>query len=171
MTTEDCYDNYDLYLNYLRGGPGFGDPIDREVAAIEKDLNGQCLLPEYAEKVYGAACSQDAKGVWHVDAAATEARRAEMRKERVARSKPVKEWMKEERERILRKDASTPVQHMYATSFGLSGKFLDEFRSFWTLPPEWVIDENELGVPSYGSKFRMDLSKMPDVTVVTLVEE
>jgi hypothetical protein len=22
MTTEDCYDNYDLYLNYLRGGPG-----------------------------------------------------------------------------------------------------------------------------------------------------
>jgi acetone carboxylase alpha subunit len=30
ITTEDCYDNHDLYLNYLRGGPGFGDPIDRE---------------------------------------------------------------------------------------------------------------------------------------------
>ena len=30
MTTEDCYENYDLYLNYLRGGPGFGDPLDRK---------------------------------------------------------------------------------------------------------------------------------------------
>ncbi len=171
MTTEDCYENYDLYLNYLRGGPGFGDPIDRAVEAIEKDLNDECLLAEYAEKVYGAVCTEDEDGVWHVDAEATAARRAEMRKERVARSKPVKEWMKDERDRILRKNASTPVQHMYATSFSLSAQFLDEFRKFWSLPPEWVIDEDELGVPSYGSKFRMDLAKMPDVRVVTLVDE
>ena len=171
MTTEDCYDEYDLYLNYLRGGPGFGDPIDREIAAIENDLNGQCLLPEYAEKVYGAICSQDEKGVWHIDVQATEQRRAEIRRERLDRSKPVREWMKEERERILRKDASVQVQHMYATSFGLSHKFLDSFRHFWTLPPEWTLDETELGVPSYGAKFRMDLAKMPDVRTVTLVQE
>jgi acetone carboxylase alpha subunit len=171
MTTEDCYDNYDLYLNYLRGGPGFGDPIDRDVKAIEKDLNGQCLLAEYAEKVYGAICSQDEGGIWHVDAQATATRRKEMRKERIARAQPVRDWMHKERERILRKDASVQVQHMYATSFGLSRKFLDEFRSFWTLPPEWTVDETELGVPSYGAKFRMDLSKLPDVHVVTLVEE
>jgi acetone carboxylase alpha subunit len=54
MTTEDCYDNHDLYLNYLRGGPGFGDPIDRDIKAIAKDLNEKFLLPEFAEKVYGA---------------------------------------------------------------------------------------------------------------------
>lgn len=171
MTTEDCYDNYDLYLNYLRGGPGFGDPIDREPASVEADLNGQLLLPEFAEKVYGAVCSQDDKGVWHVDAQATAQRRAEMRKERIARSQPVKDWMKQERERILRKDASVQVQHMYASSFGQSAKFLEQFRSFWSLPPEWNIVETELGVPTYGAKFRMDLSKLPDVTVVTLVEE
>ena len=171
MTTEDCYDNYDLYLNYLRGGPGFGDPIDRDVTAIEKDLNGQIVLAEFAEKVFGALCHQDEKGVWHVDAEATAKRRAEMRKERIARAQPTRAWMKKERERILRKDASVQVQHMYATSFGLSSKFLDEFRKFWSLPPEWTVDETELGVPSYGSKFRMDLSKLPDVRTVTLVEE
>ncbi|MDR2852548.1 MAG: hydantoinase B/oxoprolinase family protein [Burkholderiaceae bacterium] len=171
MTTEDCYDNYDLYLNYLRGGPGFGDPIDREAAAIEKDLNGQILLAEFAEKIYGAVCSPDEKGVWHVDAQATAKRRAEMRKERIARAQPVRDWMAQERERILRKDASVQVRHMYATSFDLSPKFLDSFRAFWTLPPEWTVVETELGVPSYGAKFRMDLGKLPDVRTVTLVEE
>ena len=31
--------------------------------------------------------------------------------------------------------------------------------------------EEELDVPTYGAKFRMDLSKMPDVRTVVLVEE
>ena len=171
MTTEDCYDNYDLYLNYLRGGPGFGDPLDRDPQAIAKDLNDQALLPEFATKVYGAVCSQDPQGVWQVDAAATARQRAQIRKARMARGKPVRQWMQEERERIVRKEASVQVQHMYATSFGLSSQFLQQFRKFWSLPPEWNIEESELGVPSYGSKFRMDLSKLPDVRTVTLVEE
>ncbi|MDO9598816.1 MAG: hydantoinase B/oxoprolinase family protein [Azoarcus sp.] len=171
MTTEDCYDNHDLYLNYLRGGPGFGDPIDREPKAIEKDLNEKFLLPEYAQKVYGAVFTQDAKGVFVVDAAKTAARRAEMRKERLARALPTREWMKEERERIINKHAAVQVQHMFATSFALSEKFTKQFKDFWSLPAEWQLLEDDLGVPTYGSKHRMDLSLMPDVTTVVQVEE
>jgi acetone carboxylase alpha subunit len=171
VTTEDCYDNHDLYLNYLRGGPGFGDPIDREPEAIESDLNQKFLLPEYAQKVYGAVFSQDAKGVFKVDAAATQIRRAEMRKERLARAVPTREWMKEERERILNKHAAVQVQHMFATSFALSEKFTKEFKAFWSLPADWQLLEDELDVPTYGSKHRMDLSQMPDVTTVVQVEE
>lgn len=171
MTTEDCYENHDLYLNYLRGGPGFGDPLDREPAAIANDLNNSFLLPEYAEKVYGAVLSQDAAGVWTVDADKTLERRGEIRKERLARSLPTREWMKEERERILTKHASRPVRHMFATSFGLSEKFLNSFREFWDLPEDWNLTEAELDVPSYGSKYRMDLSLLPDVTTVVQVEE
>ncbi|MYN14501.1 acetone carboxylase subunit alpha [Pusillimonas sp. TS35] len=171
MTTEDCYDNYDLYLNYLRGGPGFGDPLDREIVAIEQDLNGQILLEEYAAKVYGAVAKQDEHGIWHVDAKATAACRARIRKERLARGMPVETWMARERERIVRKDASVQVRHMYATSFDLSPKFRDSFRAFWGLGDDWTLDEAELGVPSYGAKFRMDLSRLPDVHTVTLVEE
>ena len=171
MTTEDCYDNHDLYLNYLRGGPGFGDPFDREPKAIEKDLNEKFLLPEFAKKVYGAVFAQDAKGVFSVDAAGTQARRAELRKERLARAVPVREWMKEERERIINKHASQAVQHMFATSFALSEKFTKQFKDFWSLPADWQLLETELGVPSYGSKHRMDLSLMPGVTTVVQVEE
>jgi acetone carboxylase, alpha subunit len=171
MTTEDCYENYDLYLNYLRGGPGFGDPLDRDVDAIAKDLNNALLLPEYARKVYGAVATKDANGVWTVDAKQTQLQRQEIRRERLARSIPTREWMKEERERILTKNASPQVQHMFATSFGLSKKFEQQFRDFWNLPAAWTLTEDELSVPSYGSKFRMDLSKMPDVKTVVLVEE
>ena len=171
MTTEDCYDNHDLYLNYLRGGPGFGDPIDRDVKAIEADLNQKFLLPEYAQKVYGAVFSQDAKGVFVIDAAKTQARRGEMRKERLARALPTREWMKEERERIINKHAAVQVQHMFATSFALSEKFTKQFKDFWSLPADWALLEDELGVPTYGSKHRMDLSLMPDVTTVVQVEE
>lgn len=171
ITTEDCYDNHDLYLNYIRGGPGFGDPIDREVKAIESDLNQKFLLPEYAQKVYGAVFTQDAKGVYSIDAAKTQARRAEMRKERLARALPTREWMKEERERIINKHAAVQVQHMFATSFALSEKFTKEFKDFWSLPADWELREEELGVPTYGSKHRMDLSLMPDVTTVVQVEE
>ncbi|WP_374481015.1 hydantoinase B/oxoprolinase family protein [Zoogloea sp.] len=171
ITTEDCYSNHDLYLNYLRGGPGFGDPIDREPKAIEADLNQKFLLPEYAEKVYGAVLTQDAKGVFTVDPAKTQARRAEIRKERLARALPTREWMKEERERIINKHAATQVQHMFATSFALSEKFTKQFKDFWSLPAEWQLLEEELGVPSYGAKHRMDLSMLPDVTTVVQVEE
>lgn len=171
ITTEDCYANHDLYLNYLRGGPGFGDPIDREPKAIEDDLNQKFLLPEYAHKVYGAVFTQDAQGVYTVDEAKTQARRADMRQERLDRSLPTREWMKEERERIVNKEASVQVQHMFATSFGLSEKFTREFKEFWNLPAEWQLLEEELGVPSYGSKHRMDLSLLPDVTTVVQVEE
>lgn len=171
MTTEDCYDNHDLYLNYLRGGPGFGDPIDREPKAIENDLNQKFLLPEYAQKVYGAVFTQDAKGVFAVDVAKTAARRAEMRKERLARALPTREWMKEERERIINEHAAVQVQHMFATSFALSEKFTKEFKAFWSLPADWQLLETELNVPTYGSKHRMDLSLLPDVTTVVQVEE
>ncbi|PWR24496.1 hydantoinase B/oxoprolinase family protein [Zavarzinia aquatilis] len=171
MTTEDCYDNHDLYLNYLRGGPGFGDPLERETDAIAKDLNEGCLLPEFAAKVHGAVSAQDASGRWSVDEVATAERRAHIRKERLARSKPVKAWMAEERARILAKEASPQVRHMFATSFGLSEKFLNDFRAFWSLPADWTVTEAELDVPSYGAKYRMDLSLMPDVTTVVQVEE
>jgi acetone carboxylase alpha subunit len=171
MTTEDCYADHDLYLNYLRGGPGFGDPLDRELPAIEADLNNGFLLPEFAQRVHGVVATRDAGGRWTLDERATALQRMDVRKQRIARSRPTRDWMRDERERILAKQASVQVQHMFATSFGLSAKFERQFRDFWDLPESWTLKEEDLGVPSYGSKFRMDLSTLPDVHTVTLVEE
>jgi acetone carboxylase alpha subunit len=170
-TTEAIFENHDLYLNYMRGGPGFGDPLDRDCASVETDINNRFVLPEYAEKVYGVVISQGSDQVWSVDVAATARRRKAIRRERIARAIPTRDWMKEERARILTKHASIQVRHMFATSFGLSAKFKDEFKAFWDLPADWELPESELGVPSFGSTYRMDLSKMPDVRTVTLVEQ
>jgi acetone carboxylase alpha subunit len=60
---------------------------------------------------------------------------------------------------------------MYATSLALSAKWTDKFKTFWDLPADWMVLETELGIPSYGSKYRMDLSLMPDVRTVVQVEE
>lgn len=154
ITTETIFADYDLYLNYLRGGPGFGDPLERKPKMIEDDLNEGHLLPRYAEKVYGAVITQDEKGRYVIDEKRTQERRQEMRKERLNRGVLTTEWMKQEREKVITKQAAVQVRHMYAGSFALSAKFLQEFKEFWSLPEEWKLTEDELGVPVYGAKIK-----------------
>ncbi|MBE3558946.1 MAG: hydantoinase B/oxoprolinase family protein [Ktedonobacteraceae bacterium] len=170
ITSEQIFEDYDLYLNYLRGGPGFGDPLDRETSRIEADLNGGYLLPRYAERVYGAVVEHDGD-TWRVDEEKTRERRAEIRRARLARGRPTSEWMKEEREKILRREASVQVQHMFATSFNLSPKFLREFKTFWHLPETWQLKEEDLAMPTFGARYRMGVEQLPDVRPLKLVEE
>ncbi|CAH2602885.1 Acetone carboxylase alpha subunit [Rhodovastum atsumiense] len=171
ITTEEMFADYDLYLNYLRGGPGFGDPLDREPARVKADLDGGYLLPRFAERVYGVVAAKQEDGTWIVDETATAARRAQIRRERVARARPVGEWMAEERARILRKEAGPQVLQMFASSFRLGPRFEQQFRSFWKLPEDWTLIEEEIGVPAYGARYAMDLSELPDVRPVRFVEE
>lgn len=154
ITTETIFADYDLYLNYLRGGPGFGDPLERKPKMIEEDLNEGHLLPRYAESVYGAVLTQDEKGRYVIDEQRTQERRQEMRKERLKRGVLTTEWVKQEREKVIAKQAAVQVRHMYAGSFALSAKFLREFKEFWSLPEEWKLTEDELGVPVYGAKIK-----------------
>lgn len=171
ITTEEMFSDYDLYLNYMRGGPGFGDPLDREPQAVADDINGGYVLERFAGEVYGVVVRKGTEGLVVVDEAATKAARAQIRKDRIAKSVPTREWMKGEREKILAKDAGTQVQQMFAASFKLGPRFEQQFRSFWDLPESWVLNEEDIGVPTYGSRYSMDISELPDVTTVQFVEE
>ncbi|MFS8038819.1 hydantoinase B/oxoprolinase family protein [Xanthobacter sp. AM11] len=171
ITTEEMFADYDLYLNYMRGGPGFGDPLDREPQAVAQDLNGGYILERFAGDVYGVVVRKGADGLFSVDEAATIAARKKMRTDRLAKSIPVTEWMKGEREKILAKDAGTQVRQMFAASFKLGPRFEKDFRAFWTLPESWTLPEEEIGVPTYGSRYSMDISELPDVHTVQFVEE
>lgn len=131
------YDEGGLYLNYMRGGPGFGDPLERAYHLIENDLNERQLLPRFAEKVYGAVIYKDAEGKWHVNREASDAKRREIRQERARRAVPVRLWMERERERILRKDFIEPVISMYRSSMALSEGWSKSYRSFWNLPEDF----------------------------------
>lgn len=171
ITTEDMFEDHDLYLNYMRGGPGFGDPLDREAASVAEDVNGGYLLERFAERVYGVILKDGADGQKVADETATEAKRAAIRKDRLARAVPTRDWMAKERARILDKDTGIHVQQMYASSFKLGPKWAQEFREFWDLPAEWDIKEEDLPIPSYGREYSMDLSELPDVKTVKFVEE
>lgn len=170
MTTEEAFEDYDLYLNYIRGGPGFGDPLDREPQSVADDLVGGYILPEFAKKAYGAMVQEGEHGMWTVDEEKTAEVRAGIRKARIARGTPTRTWMEQERNRIIDKKASVQVRHMFATSFTLSSKFLGQFKSFWDLPDEWNLPESELEIPSHGVH-NVPLDSLPDVVRVVLVDE
>jgi len=121
----------DLYLCMFRGAAGLGDPLERPYESVMEDLDGDFLLPRYAESVYGVVPG---------DPAATDTRRAEMRQERGRKAIPVREWMKRERKRILERDMIEPVQRMYAESMRLSDRWAREFLEFWDLPDDFRFD-------------------------------
>ncbi len=102
---------------------------------------------------------------------ATEEMRKTIRRERIAKSVPTQEWMQTEREKILAKDGGDHVKQMFAASFKLGPRFLADFKSFWDLPEDWMLLEEEIGIPHYGSKYSMDISELPDVKIVQFVEE
>ena len=171
ITTEAMFKDYDLYLNYMRGGPGFGDPLDREPQKVADDVNGGYLLARFADSVYGVVLVDAGDGMKGVDVTATEARRRAIRKARLEESVPVSDWMASEREKILNKEAGVHVQQMFAASFKLGPRFEQDFRAFWNLPEEWKLMEADLPIPSYGREYSMDISELPDVKTVQFVEE
>jgi N-methylhydantoinase B len=63
----------------LQNGGGYGDPIEREVAAVERDVADGAVSAERAEAVYGVVAG---------DEAATARRREEIRDDRRRRMRP-----------------------------------------------------------------------------------
>jgi N-methylhydantoinase B len=65
------------------GGGGFGDPLTREVADVEQDLNLGYISRESAERDYGAVIAEaralGERSVYRIDAGATAAERARRR--------------------------------------------------------------------------------------------
>ena len=68
-----------LLVDYVAGGGGFGDPIDRDPSAVMKDFSHGWVSREIAEQIYGVVFSDNGK---LVDSAATEDRRREIREAR-----------------------------------------------------------------------------------------
>jgi hypothetical protein len=115
----------------FRGAAGLGDPLERPYESVMADIEGDFLLPRYAESVYGVVPG---------DSRASAQRRSEMRDARAAKAVPVREWMARERQRILDRDMIEPVQRMYAESMRLSERWAAEFRGFWDLSEDFEFD-------------------------------
>ncbi|SFI59218.1 hydantoinase B/oxoprolinase family protein [Thermoflavimicrobium dichotomicum] len=133
------FEEYDIYVSVHRGGPGLGDVLERDPALVEADLNSGKLLPRYAESIYGVVAKQNDEGKWQVDHKRTAEKRKEMRLNRLKKAVPVKEFMKKERERILKRDFIEPVRDMYQSSMELSSEWREKFITFWNLPEDFEM--------------------------------
>jgi N-methylhydantoinase B len=69
----------DVYRTLSMGGGGYGDPIERDPAAVLDDAERMLVSTEWAERIYGVTIRDGA-----VDEAATDARREAVRGERRA---------------------------------------------------------------------------------------
>ncbi len=130
------YAEGDLYLSVMKGGSGLGDPLLRPVEAVHDDVAEGHLLARYAEPVYGVMLDDGGA----VDAEASERRREEIRRQRLARSRPTREWWVAERVRVLAQEIIEPVRAAYAESMKLSPRWAAEMRGFWDLPDDFDFD-------------------------------
>lgn len=134
--TPEPLQPYDIIVHPISGSQALGDPIERDPAAIEDDLNQEFTLPRIATDVNGAVISQN--GTFSVDRAATERRRAEIREERKRRAVPFKEWWAEERKKVAERENMAPaVLEMWRQSMELSPDYGAEIRTFWDLPADF----------------------------------
>ncbi len=134
--TPEPLQPYDIIIHPVSGSQAMGDPIERDPAAIEADLNQEFTRPRIATDVNGAVISQN--GSFTVDREATEKRRAEIREERKRRAVPFKEWWSEERQKVAgRENMSSAVLEMWRQSMQLSPDYGAEIRAFWDLPADF----------------------------------
>jgi N-methylhydantoinase B len=137
------FNHGDIYYSVYRGGGGLGDPLERDPELVESDLNGNFILPRYAEKIFGAVASRDPGGLWKVDEGKTETKRAEVKNERSKRAMPVAEFLSLERERVVAGRLAQEVRVMYNQSMDLSTRWGKDFREFWNLPDDFRFSEAE----------------------------
>lgn len=79
----------DVFRHVLAGGGGWGDPLERDSAAVLRDIRNEFLSADRARADYGVIVDTKA---WRVDIAATEKRRAEIKAARGWREVPKVQW-------------------------------------------------------------------------------
>ncbi len=85
----------EIFRHELAGGGGWGDPLERDPAAVLRDVRDELVSPERARADYGVVVDVEA---WRVDAAATERLRREIRAARVGGAPAVawRDWPRAE---------------------------------------------------------------------------
>jgi len=76
----------DAYILRSGGGGGYGSPLERDIAALQRDVRCGYVSRESAEKHYGAVFRGD---TLDLDVTATQARRTQMREQGLPHDEPI----------------------------------------------------------------------------------
>jgi acetone carboxylase, alpha subunit len=127
----------DLWSQMAGSGGGWGDPLERDPAAVVDDAETNQVPAGFSKGIYGVVLTRD-DGGYVLDEAATQAERAALRAERRAKSVPVRDWWRQAREGVLAQSMIEPVRDMYrsSTSFENYDRY---YRDFWQLPDDFEI--------------------------------
>jgi acetone carboxylase alpha subunit len=169
ISTPKEFDDYDMYLNYLRGGSGLGDPLERDPEDVLSDIHDGYVLPRHAKDAYGVVVekvNEEAKhnsavqGEWKIDENATERLRKRRMEERAEKAQPVSEWYEEQRDRIKAEDdLIDDVKKTYESSMRMSKQFADFYHQFWELPADFEFTLSEKAERSLENRFKTGTKK------------
>jgi len=130
----------DIFIQHYQGGPGYGDPIERDPEAVAHDLNNNTALERKAREVNGVTVWYDEQAkTWKHDPGKTKQLRTAIRAKRKQRGISVADWMKNEREKVLKKEFLEVIVSTYRESMTLSPEFAAEFKKFWELPDDFAF--------------------------------
>lgn len=130
--------NGDITIDAHGAPGGFGDPLERELEAICRDLDNGLITAEIAARLYGAEARFDTRmQSWQIDEDASARRRRAKRAERLARAVPAREFWVGRSRQLAAREFDPLISEMYASSMKLSESFAQEFRDFWALPAGW----------------------------------
>jgi hypothetical protein len=132
------FKRYDVIHNTSGGGGGWGDPLERSPEMVVQELNEGLTFPKTAETVYGVATKKTDDGLLALDAEKTAALREKIRKNRLKKAVPTKEYLAKARKDVVEGDFVPVVKEMYNNCFNNSPRFLREYREFWNLPDTFV---------------------------------
>jgi acetophenone carboxylase len=88
--TPNVFSEGDLLFGFSGGGPGYGDPLERDPQSIIDDLKKNVISDWTATNIYKVVLNGEGR---KVDQASTEELRANERRARVARGKPYEEFV------------------------------------------------------------------------------
>ena len=125
---------HDLIVMEEGGAGGFGDPIDRLPFLVAQDVRYGLTSSAVAQRVYGVVLDP---GSGEPDPAATDARRAEIRRERLARGRSIAQYVAEQRDRVLGGRVPGPTRDSFNDCFAISEKFRRQYVECWALPPDF----------------------------------
>ena len=126
----------------LSGGPGYGDPLERKLESVRKDLDDEIYTKEYIYNIYGVVANYDENTEeWSIDEKASEERREAIKKERMEKSMTFEEFWEYEKKKITEDKLYEAVKLMYYESLKFSTKYWGkEFREFWKLPEDFQME-------------------------------
>lgn len=127
----------DLYLSWLRGGAGLGDPIERDPQMVAEDVEGGFLLPHFASKIYGVQLVMENRDKYFIDQEATNALREDIKKLRAKSSISTREYIEAEREKVQEGRFVQPIKKCYNSCMELSPEWAEKYKQFWNLPDDF----------------------------------